>query len=255
MKNTVLFIGEENKTNNELFQLLNWRFKVTYCNNLESISFDELKMEEPAVLIVSMIGECMDFHDLFDYMTKECSETPVITISTRAESEVYETYYKNKQFHQILRPILGKRVLEICRSVIIGSNYRDEEESASEVGDKGHILVVDDNAMVLRNIKGILEDKYSVAVAPSGVHAFMSIGKRVPDLILLDYDMPGMNGKEVLEKLQEDEQLKEIPVVFLTSIDSREIVMELLVLKPAGYLLKPVDSQLLHDKILEIIGK
>ncbi len=255
MKNTVLFIGEDNKTNNELFQLLNWKFKVTYYNDLESITFDELKAAEPAVLIVSMVGGGMDYHALFDYMTRECGETPVITISTKAESEAYETYYTNKHFHQILRPILGKRVLEICRSVIVGSNYKDEEESSFEVGDKGHILVVDDNAMVLRNIKGILEEKYSVAVAPSGVHAFMSIGKRMPDLILLDYEMPSMNGKEVLEKLQEDEQLKEIPVVFLTSMDSREIVMELLALRPAGYLLKPVDTQLLHDKIREIIGK
>lgn len=255
MKNTVIFIGEENKTNNELFQLLNWKFKVTYYNNLESFTLDEIKMAEPTVLIVSMVGGCMDYHDLFDYMTRECGETSVITISTKAESEIYETYYTNKHFHRILRPILGKRVLEICRSVIVGSNYRDEEESTVEVGDKGHILVVDDNAMVLRSIKGILEEKYSVAVAPSGIHAFMSIGKKMPDLILLDYEMPGMNGKEVLEKLQEDEQLKEIPVVFLTSMDSREIVMELLALRPAGYLLKPVDSQLLHDKIREIIGK
>ncbi|MBP3577879.1 MAG: response regulator, partial [Lachnospiraceae bacterium] len=119
----------------------------------------------------------------------------------------------------------------------------------------GHILVVDDNAMVLRNIKGVLDEKYSVAVAPSGVHAFISIGKKMPDLILLDYEMPEMNGKQVLEKLQADEELKDIPVVFLTSMDSKEIVMSLLALKPAGYLLKPVDSQMLKDKIYEIIGK
>ncbi len=94
-----------------------------------------------------------------------------------------------------------------------------------------------------------------MAVAPSGVHAFMSIGKRMPDLILLDYEMPDMNGKEVLEKLQLDEELREIPVVFLTSMDSRDIVMDILALKPAGYLLKPADSQVLHDKVRDIIGK
>ena len=255
MKNKVLFIGEENKTNNELFQLLNWRFQVTYYNEPESFTYDELKVAEPAVLIVSMVGNSLNYHELFDYMVKECKDTPVITISTKAESEAYETYYENKQFVKILRPILGKRVLEICRKVIVGSNYRDEEDETVESGEKGHILVVDDNAMVLRSIKGVLEGKYTVAVAPSGVHAFMAMGKKMPDLILLDYEMPGMNGKEVLEKIQEDEELKEIPVVFLTSMDSREIVMELLALRPAGYLLKPVESQLLYDKIREIIGK
>ena len=77
----------------------------------------------------------------------------------------------------------------------------------------------------------------------------------MPDLILLDYEMPEMNGKEVMEKLQSDEELREIPIVFLTSADSKEIVMELLALKPAGYILKPVESQMLLERIEEIIGK
>lgn len=255
MKNKVFFIGEDNKTNNELFQLLNWRFQVTYYNDPVSFTYEELKEGEPAVLIVSMVGNRQDYHELFDYMMKECRETPVITISTKTESEAYESYYDNKQFVKILRPILGKRVLEICRKVIVGSDYQDEEEETSKHGEKRHILVVDDNAMVLRNIKSVLESQYSVAVAPSGVHAFLSMGKKMPDLILLDYEMPGMNGKEVLEKIQEDEELKEIPVLFLTSMDNRDTVLKLLALRPAGYILKPPDFQMLLEKIENIIGK
>ena len=121
--------------------------------------------------------------------------------------------------------------------------------------NKPHILVVDDNAMILRNIKCILDPYYSVAVAPSALHAFLLIGKQKPDLILLDYEMPEMNGKEVLEKLKSDEEMKDIPVAFLTSIDTKEVVVELLALKPAGYLLKPVESQALLNKVFEIIGK
>ena len=133
--------------------------------------------------------------------------------------------------------------------------YMVEKKGEYGIYDNGHILVIDDNAMVLRNIKSLLENRYSVAVAPSGKHGFMSIEQKKPNLILLDYEMPGMNGKEVLEKLQEDEDTKDIPVVFLTSVDSRDVVMELLALKPAGYLLKPVDIQMLHDKIFDIIGR
>ena len=50
-------------------------------------------------------------------------------------------------------------------------------------------------------------------------------------------------------------QYADIPVVFLTSMDTREIVIELLALQPAGYILKPVDSQMLLDRIEDIIGK
>ena len=77
----------------------------------------------------------------------------------------------------------------------------------------------------------------------------------MPDLILLDYEMPEMNGKQVLQKIREQEEYADIPVVFLTSMDTREIVMELLALQPAGYILKPVDSQMLLDRINDIIGK
>ena len=79
--------------------------------------------------------------------------------------------------------------------------YNEAEEMGTKQSEKGHILVVDDSAIVLRNIKSILDKNYSVAVAPSGVHAFMSIGKKMPDLILLDYEMPEMNGRQVFEKL------------------------------------------------------
>ena len=96
---------------------------------------------------------------------------------------------------------------------------------------------------------------YSVSVAPSGLHAFLLMGKKKPDLVLLDYEMPEMNGKEVFERIKEDEELKDIPVAFLTSIDSKEVVVELLALKPAGYLLKPVESQTLLKKVFEFIGK
>lgn len=256
MRSHIVLIGEENRINNELYQLLNWRFKVTYYNDVDSISFHELKDSMPTIVIANIVGNTIDFYELFEFLARECADTSIMTISGKAESNLYEKFYETEQFHKLLRPITGRRILEICRAIIAGKPYGEEEYEAIPAmhTEKQHILVVDDNAVVLRNIKGILDTKYSVAVATSGIHTFTSIGKQMPDLILLDYEMPGMNGKEVLEKLQSDEELCEIPVVFLTSADSKEIVMELLALKPAGYILKPVDSQLLFDRIEEIIG-
>lgn len=255
MRNNVVFVGEQNKINNELFQLLNWRFKVGYCDNTKEAVVPELEATEPELVVISMIGNKADYQEIFDELIQRYETIPVITISTRAESEDYSKVYENKQFHKILRPVTSRRILEICRAVIAGTEYEAEEGVQDNGHEKRHVLIVDDNAMVLRNIKSILEERYSVAVAPSGIHAFLAIGRKMPDLILLDYEMPEMNGKAVLEKLQADEELREIPVIFLTSVDSREIVMELLALKPAGYILKPVDSQKLLDRLAEIIGK
>lgn len=254
-KKNIVFIGEENRINNELYQLLNWRFKVSYYNKPENVSLDEFNTSKPAIVMVSMLGNRVDYSGLFERLKEEHSDVSVITISTEDDSKAYEMFYKSEQFHRMLRPVTGKKILEISRAIMEGKTYSETEETVTDSNEKPHILVVDDNAMVLRNIKGILENQYSVAVAPSGFHAFVSIGKKMPDLILLDYEMPEMNGKEVMEKLQSEDELKEIPIMFLTSVDSKEIVMELLSLKPAGYILKPVDSQMLVNRIEETIGK
>lgn len=254
MRNKVIFVGEENKINNELYQLLNWRFKVEHYNPDGEISLNDINVSEASLVLVSMVGNKVDYRELFTGLKEKWSELPVVTVSTRAESEVYAKFYETKQFHKILRPVTGRMILDVCRAVINGGEYA-MDGNVRKREDKQHILVVDDNAMVLRNIKSILEQSYSVAVAPSGVHAFISLGKKMPDLILLDYQMPEMNGKEVLEKLRAEEEFADIPIVFLTSMDSKEIVIELLALQPAGYILKPVDSNVLIERIENIIGK
>ena len=253
MKKNVLFIGENNKINNELYQLLNWRFKVDYYHP-EETELCEIDVLDSILIVVSMVGSKHNYKDYFSRLKENCPEISVVTICTKTESEAYEEFYASGQFHKILRPVTGKRILEVCRAVITGANYL-VNSAKPDNSDPLHILVIDDTAMVLRNIKSILQENYSVAVAPSGVHAFISIGKKTPDLILCDYEMPEMNGKEVLEKLQANEEYADIPVIFLTGVDNKEIVLELLALKPAGYILKPADSKMLLERIEDIIGK
>lgn len=253
MRKNVVFIGENNNINNELYQLLNWQFNVDYYHN-EETKLDNISVLEADLVIASMVGTKVDYKDFFRGIKENCPKLSVVTISTNAESEAYEEFYECGQFHKILRPVTGRRILEVCRAIITGVDY-PVNHNVRDGKEPLHILVVDDNAMVLRNIKRILERDYSVAVAPPGVHPFISIGKKKPDLILLDYEMPEMNGKEVLKKLQADEEYADIPVIFLTSMDNREILMELLALKPAGYILKPADSQMLLERIEDIIGK
>ena len=254
MRRNIIFVGDDNKINNELYQLLNWRFEVVrFAGNVDEL--EEIHIQDFVLVVVSMVGKKTDYMEWFNRLSECETLLPVVTISTESESVAYAKFYENEQFHKILRPVTGRTILAKCRAIIAGECLEENETAKEKKNEKAHILVVDDNAMVLRNIKGILELEYTVAVAPSGVHAFVSIGKKMPDLILLDYEMPGMNGKEVLLKIREQEGYEDVPVVFLTSMDTREIVMELLALQPAGYILKPVDSQMLLERIEDIIGK
>lgn len=135
------------------------------------------------------------------------------------------------------RPINIKEVVES-----VDSYLKDENRIA-----KNKVLVVDDSGAMLRNIKGWLEDRYHIILANSGAMAIKYLALERPDLILLDYEMPILNGKQVLEMLRSEMEFTDIPVIFLTSKGDKETVLEVMSLKPEGYLLKTLSPQ-------EIIG-
>ncbi len=111
------------------------------------------------------------------------------------------------------------------------------------------IMLVDDSSVMLRNIKNILDRKYMVFITTSGKQALHAIPEKEPDLVVLDYKMPEMDGRAVFEEMQKDEYMKNIPVIFLTSVSDRKTIQSILKLQPAGYILKPPDQ----DKVLETI--
>lgn len=128
-------------------------------------------------------------------------------------------------------PINVKTVVEVVEG---GLNQKENTE-------KKQILVVDDSGAMLRNIKGWLEDKYQVALANSGAMAIKYLALNRPDLILLDYEMPICDGKQVLEMIRSERDSASIPVIFLTCKNDKESVMNVSGLKPEGYLLKTME--------------
>lgn len=114
---------------------------------------------------------------------------------------------------------------------------------------KKSILVVDDDVTTLRSLKNILQGEYSVSLAANAENAFEFLRGHRPDLILLDYMMPVLDGKEALIRLRQDEKTASIPVIFLTAISQADTVKECLSLNCQGYILKPVNPRSLLDKI------
>lgn len=128
--------------------------------------------------------------------------------------------------------------------------------SGKEDGEpvKKHILVIDDDPIMLRIIKEELRDEYNVATAVSGKIGMSFLTRKMTNMILLDYEMPEESGAEVLEKIRANDRLKDIPVVFLTGINDREKIQKVLAMKPQGYLLKPIDHEKLVQTIRKVIG-
>jgi two-component system, cell cycle response regulator DivK len=79
------------------------------------------------------------------------------------------------------------------------------------------IAVIEDNKDNRLLVRSILSDFYAVAEYETGFEAFQGFRNTVPDLILLDISLPGMDGVEVLSQLRNDQRLKHIPVIALTA--------------------------------------
>ena len=117
-----------------------------------------------------------------------------------------------------------------------------------------HVLVIDDDPLMLKLIKEYLHDKYDVATAVSGKIAYKFLESKTTDMVLLDYEMPGESGPEVFMNLRTRRELNNVPIVFLTGVSDKERVKEVLSLQPQGYLLKPIDKEKLLNTVNGVLG-
>lgn len=120
---------------------------------------------------------------------------------------------------------------------------------------KKHILVIDDDPLMLKVIKDYLHDDYDIATAKGGKIAYKFLEKKHTDLILLDYEMPEEDGPTVYQNIRALPGMANIPILFLTGVSDKARIMNVISLKPQGYLLKPIEYETLITTITPILNK
>lgn len=114
---------------------------------------------------------------------------------------------------------------------------------------KYSVLIIDDTATNLKLISGLLKDTYMVLVANNGLRGLEIARSHKPDLILLDVMMPEMDGYEVCRALKRDQELSEIPVIFLTSRTDIEDEQLGLSLGAVDFISRPITPVILRSRI------
>ena len=104
--------------------------------------------------------------------------------------------------------------------------------------DKKELLIVDDDESYLKLIKKWMSEAYKATAVKSGVQALKFLEGHRPDLVLLDFEMPELNGGDVLQKMRENPETAGIPVFFLTGNVDPESLEKIAELNPDGYLSK-----------------
>ena len=115
------------------------------------------------------------------------------------------------------------------------------------------VLAVDDDDMNLMRIKKILRTEYDVFFASSGVEALDTLKREQMDLLLLDIEMPRMNGFETFERMKEF--APDTPVIFLTASGQEDDVVSAIRLGAVNYLKKPFPPQELILRISQVLEK
>ena len=120
---------------------------------------------------------------------------------------------------------------------------------------KKRILVVDDNPRNLKLAFDVLEDAgYAVVEAVNAEEAQSMIDRNLPDLILMDIALPGMDGLTLTRKIKANERTKHIRIIALTAFAMKGDDQKALAAGCDGYITKPIDIHQLPVQVAEILG-
>ncbi|MFB6320594.1 two-component regulator propeller domain-containing protein [Saccharicrinis sp. FJH54] len=126
------------------------------------------------------------------------------------------------------------------------------EESISE--DRKIMLLVEDNADVRQFLTTHFEETFRVLEASNGSDGLEMAIQTIPDIIISDVMMPGINGDELCNKLKNDEKTSHIPIILLTALSSKESVMEGLMKGADDFISKPFDISILQTKVDNLLA-
>lgn len=175
-----------------------------------------------------------------------CGRNMILIGEKKSREELEKPIPSLNYYRWIYRP-LDKNALDELDVAI------EEAISGPPQRAKEHILIVDDDPAYARMIKEWLKDSYQVDIVTAGMQAITFLVKHKVDLILMDYEMPVVDGPQLVQMLRQDEATAHIPVVFLTGVSDREYVERVMALKLelSGYVLKSTPK----DDILRYLKK
>lgn len=283
MKYKILILGNNKNLINQFFDNMGQRLECISSSDRFGDIMNHIKYIQLDAFVFCLNGENFDTLKKLANVMNELSrkKIPVFVIGDSRECSQFEKTITSVKA-DIIDKALVYRIIEekIVRALEdsrrLGSRketadmaaqikadaadaVKEAEKIISQLDDKEanrrkHILVVDDDSSVLKLIKSYLSGNYDVATAKSGKVALKFLETKKTDLVLLDYEMPGEKGPEVLSKIRADARTKNLPVVFLTGVTDKEKIQDVLAMKPQGYLLKPIDMMKLSSTIKNVLS-
>jgi putative two-component system response regulator len=186
---------------------------------------------------ISMPARIMAVVDIFDALTTNRSYRPALSVAEALDILKKETAEGklDKQVVGVLIELVGKKTVE--NEAAVGARKTADD-------DKGTILVVEDNDLNMKLVRSLLMfDNFNVLEAVSAEKGIELARAHRPDMILMDVQLPGMDGLTATKMIKQDEELKHIPVVALTSYAMQGDEEKAISAGCSGYIAKPFDTK------------
>ncbi|MBR1486295.1 MAG: response regulator, partial [Synergistaceae bacterium] len=227
MKPKVLYISERPSMSADmLIKKLDDSFEIMRARGSDEVSI-------PKIILVNLAGLSST------EIIKKAEKSKIFLLGNQAEIDSAKNIFKEgAEF--FVKPFNADEI----RSKIL-------EITQNNGGTMSTILLVDDDAVMIRTLREGLSTSYKVLPANGGANALKILERAKPDLILLDYEMPVMNGPQVLEAIRSNPATADIPVMFLTAKTDAAAIEKIEALKPQGHMLKTLPLA----EIKEIIQK
>jgi len=257
----LLLAGKNKSIVDDFFNHMQETFDILTTSLRYDDMSNHLDYFAPHFFVICLNGESRDDLTRIMELKRKLDKKEIIVAAVGIKEEIDE-FQKTTNFMaelELPKPITVEVIKEQLFDLYKEKERQKEEERQKELKAmaeaaakaRKHVLIIDDDPMMLKLIKEQLHEGYDVATAISGKIAYKFLENKVTDLILLDYEMPVESGPEVYEKLRAMPSLEGKPIIFLTGVTEKEKITKVLMLKPQGYLLKPIE----RDKLLETIEK
>lgn len=247
----ILLVGKFNTTFQFLHKTLDEHFNVHLCPDQVDLFRSVMTMKNPDFILITFNEISNECEDILREISNKYKKIPVFCLGTSYEHTRFTRFTGDEQFTNFYTPMGNDIIVTAILSKLKGKV--EEQKLSSDLNTK-KILLVDDDSLQLKIIETLIPPYCEVVTALSGVEALAQIGRKIPDIIFLDYEMPIWDGKMTLQMIRELNIGKNIPVVFLTGVHDREHIDAVLKLKPSGYILKPATKDVIEKTLNKILN-
>lgn len=210
------------------------------------LAVEYVKKNQIDVILLDVEMPILDGFQTLEYLRKmeECINVPVIMVTSICDRGTVVNSMIMGIDGYLVKPVdkesVQSKVLEV---------YEKQLENNLNVGEKRTVLLIDDDMSYLKQLNSFLQDEYNVIMINSAKLALEYLLKHVPDVIVLDYQMPLYNGASMMRLIQGSIEGREIPIIILSGLLSREALQECYMYNPVACLAKPVSKEVLEEHI------